>query len=620
MQAPRSVAEALQTLLSQGPAETREAALVTLSDLPTPATAAGLQLLEEWEPGTQLALATRAARERMQAHLAEPGHEVDPAIVAFRDPAAPYRILGPLGSGASGRVFLAVQVTLRRLVALKVLAPAPAEPGGAKPFQRAAEAMSRQRFQRAAQQMGRLLHPNLCTIFDAGGFRSFLFMSLELVDGRNLHQIVASEGPLPWQRAAALVAEVAGGLNAAHQLGLVHRAIKPANVLVDRHGRGKLTDFSLAGPGAMPLSVDDLLTGAASYRSPEEAAGEAPDVRSDLYALGAVLFHALTGGPPFAADSLAAVVDAQRAGPAPELPAATAPEGLVRLVADLLAQDPAKRPASAAVVVEACREALGTVAVAVAPVAGASKPLTPAVKTILVVDDSQLVLRVLHRILSGDGYRVVTAQSPQEALELAQVNTVDVLLTDMVFKEGESGRDLVGALRKLRPGMPVVAMSGQLGKNGRDELLGEGIATFLAKPLEPQEVLDAVGRACVGAGRSLLLVDDDRLIRLVLKRLFENAAFVVRTAASIDEARRLIEEQTPDVIVSDLHIRDESGLKLLQHVRDAGLELPFIMLSGSPDPESVIAAYRLRVFDFVVKSDDMKQLIGAVKGAVAGPA
>jgi DNA-binding NtrC family response regulator len=295
-----------------------------------------------------------------------------------------------------------------------------------------------------------------------------------------------------------------------------------------------------------------------------------------------------------------------------------APDALRLLAERLLAADPAARPAGGSEVVAVCRAALDAgLPLEPGPDAAAGAP-SGTERTVLVVDDSQLVLRILRRILSTNGYRVLTAESPQEALQLVTSHRVDVLLTDMVFPEGETGVDLVSVLRRQAPDLAMVAMSGQIGKETRDHLLGQGVATFLAKPLAPQEVLDAVGRACVGAGRSLLLVDDDRLIRLVLKRLFEGAAFRVRTAASVEEARRAIAEAAPDVIVSDLHIRGESGLTLLQYVRDAGLEVPFIMLSGTPDAESVIAAYRLRVVDFVVKSDDTKQLIRAVEGAVTG--
>lgn len=633
MHAAPTLLEALQTLLSHGPAAARASALEVLAALPSPHAAAGLALLEEWEPGTPLAAAARERCEVMRAHLTGAALTLDEGVAqAFCDAAAAYRILGALGEGPGGRAFLVVQVGMRRLVALKVLAPADGE--NTARVGCAAESMSCQRFQRAAQAMGRLLHPHLCTIFDAGVIRGIAFRAQELVDGRNLHQLVASEGALEPRRAAGLVAGVALGLAAAHRAGLTHRAIKPGNILVGRHDNGKLTDFAPGGPPAGPPSAHDVLTGAASYRAPEEARGVAPDGRADLYALGAALYHLLAGHPPFSGDSAAAVAAQQLAGPAPELPVGLeVPTTLRVLVERLLAPEPDGRPGSASDVAEACRAVLGGRPMVVmsapgAPAAAlgpdgtapagsdAAAPLVP--KTVLVVDDSQLVLRVLHRVLSANGYHVLTAESPQEALALVQTQRVDVLITDMVFPDGETGRDLVAVMRKERPGMPVLAMSGQVGLSARQELLGQGVANFLDKPLEPAEVLSAVGRACVGVNRSLLLVDDDRLIRLVLRRLFESNGFRVRTAATIEEARGVLAEAPPDVIVSDLKVRSQSGLDLLKDVRDAGLQTPFIMLSGSPDAESVIAAYRLRVVDFVVKSDDMKQLIDAIEGAV-GP-
>jgi DNA-binding NtrC family response regulator len=202
-------------------------------------------------------------------------------------------------------------------------------------------------------------------------------------------------------------------------------------------------------------------------------------------------------------------------------------------------------------------------------------------------------------------------------LSAVRSRPVDAVVTDLVFADGATGIDLIAALRRERPDLEVVAMTGTQDQALRSALRDQGVRTLLDKPLEAREVVAAVQRATVERGRDLLLVDDDRLIRLVLGRMFEDGGFVVRTATTIDEARTAIGAKVPDVVVSDLNVRDGSGLTLLQFVHDHHPSVRFIMLSGSPDAESVIAAYRLRVFDFVIKSADTMELLRAVDGAVS---
>lgn len=213
-----------------------------------------------------------------------------------------FHILEPLGVGGMGRVYKAMQQPLDRLVALKVLNPkydGTKDPG----FQ--------QRFFLEASMTAKLKHPNTVTVHDYGRTEDGIFyIAMEYIDGDTLQQVLR-EGPLSWQRALGVGAQVARSLREAHKLGLVHRDLKPANVMLLREATGgdavKVLDFGLVksftpdrpkGPESTELTQAGVLMGSPLYMAPEQARNEA-DQRTDIYALGILLFQCITGRPPF---------------------------------------------------------------------------------------------------------------------------------------------------------------------------------------------------------------------------------------------------------------------------------------------------------------------------------
>jgi DNA-binding NtrC family response regulator len=220
------------------------------------------------------------------------------------------------------------------------------------------------------------------------------------------------------------------------------------------------------------------------------------------------------------------------------------------------------------------------------------------------------------QILQDAGYRVLTAHSPEEALDRMAKEQVHVVLTDVMFPNGESGVDLVGAIRQRHPNTQVVAMTGSRDAAIREELMGKGAGAMMSKPLELSQILLVIERACRGGGRSLLLVDDDPMVRKLLSKMFTTEEYRVRAVGSVAEALNAVNEEVPDVIVCDKNLDGESGFDLLTPVADRYPNLPFIMLTATPDLESSSQAYRMRVFDYVVKSSDFALLRRAVKQAV----
>jgi protein kinase-like protein len=212
-----------------------------------------------------------------------------------------FEVLEELGRGAMGLVYRARDPQLDRVVAIKTVR----RDLGLPPEEYAA---FKQRFYQEATAAGRLSHPNLVAVHDVVEVDGVPYMVMEYVDGRTLAELIASEGPLLPDRAVPLVVQVCGALHYAHAHGVVHRDIKPGNVLVDRDGVAKVSDFGIARLPGSQVTRTGVLLGTPAYMAPEQLAGRSPDGRSDLFSLGVALYEALTGVNPFNADDLATTV------------------------------------------------------------------------------------------------------------------------------------------------------------------------------------------------------------------------------------------------------------------------------------------------------------------------
>lgn len=212
-----------------------------------------------------------------------------------------YEIVREIGLGGGGRVYEARDPRLERTVAIKVLgALVPAE---------GAETEAYERFLREAKAAAGLQHPGIVTVFDNDVDPSTgeAYIVMEFVPGRSLHEVLRESKRLPADRAVAVGAQIARALQAAHEGGIVHRDVKPGNILVTDDGRAKITDFGVARLAASELTTVGRFVGTPNYASPEQVEGRTLDGRSDLFSLGAVLFRCLTGRLPFPGDSFSAI-------------------------------------------------------------------------------------------------------------------------------------------------------------------------------------------------------------------------------------------------------------------------------------------------------------------------
>ncbi|MGI8854245.1 MAG: protein kinase domain-containing protein [Thermomicrobiales bacterium] len=251
-----------------------------------------------------------------------------------------YDLRQTIGIGGMARVYLAHDRRLHRDVAAKILNPA-----------LASDPLFVERFRREAQAAAALNHPNIVAIYDTGTTDDSYFIVMEYVPGPNLKEAIRERGALPEAEALGIGAQVAAALEAAHSSRLIHRDIKPHNVLLHPEGVAKVTDFGIArAAGASQLTSTQMVMGTAHYLSPEQALHRPLDGRSDLYSLGIVLYEALTGQVPFNGDSLVAVAMMQvheTPQPIRALRPEIAPE-TEAVVMKALAKDPAQRYQSAA--------------------------------------------------------------------------------------------------------------------------------------------------------------------------------------------------------------------------------------------------------------------------------
>ena len=252
-----------------------------------------------------------------------------------------YEIVRELGKGAMGIVYLAKDPLIGRLVALKTIRPsAHADDEDTKEFQ--------QRFVREAQAAGILNHPSIVTVHDIGEDEptGVSFIAMEYVEGQNLKEVLAQGRPLSFEQAADIIAQVAEGLDFAHAKGIVHRDVKPANIILLEGNRAKITDFGIAKiTSGANLTTTGQFLGTPNYMAPEQIKGTPVDGRSDIFSLGICLYECLTHRKPFGGDSLTSISYKIVHEPFPPLHEInpTIPEGFVDVVTHCLAKDPSKR-------------------------------------------------------------------------------------------------------------------------------------------------------------------------------------------------------------------------------------------------------------------------------------
>jgi hypothetical protein len=315
----------------------------------------------------------RGPSVRMGFVLAAPVTGQYVLVAEIRVVAGRYRLVKPLGRGGFSEVWQAEDSVLGRAVAVKVFTAPAGQP----------DLMAR--FRREARTVAGLRHPNVVVVFDAGIDQDVPYVVMELLAGPSLDGLLAQRGPLPAGLALGYAEQAAAGLAAAHAAGVVHRDIKPANLVLDSGGTLKVVDFGIASlaHASAALTASGTTVGTPAYLSPEQAAGRPAEPRSDLYALGCVLYALLTGGPPFTGDHPVATAAQHLTAAAPPVEERRPglPPVIGQMLAALLVKNPEDRPPDAATAgqwLTQARQTLHSAAPALTipfPVAGPERPV-----------------------------------------------------------------------------------------------------------------------------------------------------------------------------------------------------------------------------------------------------
>ena len=354
------------------------------------------------EPAEPAPKPARAERTRQAPNASAPTGKVAARPSASRGSGGPpelpgYAVGRKLGKGATGTVWLARQQSLDREVAIKVLSP-----------RLSADASFVARFQDEARAAASLNHPNVVHVYDVGEVAGVHYLSMEYMEGGCLESRLKAEGPLPWRRALEALADGARALDYASSKGLVHRDVKPANLMLGADGRVRLADLGLATATeaeAVEESSGRKLVGTPQFLAPEVIRGAAATPASDLYSLGATLYRLLSGHKAFegekAKEVLRSVLQDEPEPLGPRVPGL--PANVAALVMRMMAKDPADRPASAGVVVQQAEALLSGQA-----------PATPASEGTSSAGTSRLLLAVAGIALAGGAALFLSGGDPAE--------------------------------------------------------------------------------------------------------------------------------------------------------------------------------------------------------------
>jgi predicted Ser/Thr protein kinase len=284
------------------------------------------------EATSALTAALPASTSRHTTSIPDEGRFVPGTLLGGR-----YRIIGLLGQGGMGEVYRATDLTLGQSVALKFL-----------PHAAVLSDALLERFHGEVRVARQVSHPNVCRVYDIGEADGMPFISMEYVDGEDLSTLLLRIGRLPAERAVEIARRICAGLAAAHAKGVIHRDLKPQNIMMNRRGEIMIMDFGLAAI-ADQLSGAEARNGTPAYMSPEQLKGTEVTARSDIYALGLVLFELFTGKRPFDADSMQKLIEQQEAAQFPSMhsSAADIDPAVDKVIRRCLDPDPGKRPATA---------------------------------------------------------------------------------------------------------------------------------------------------------------------------------------------------------------------------------------------------------------------------------
>ncbi|MGQ0512131.1 MAG: protein kinase domain-containing protein [Betaproteobacteria bacterium] len=569
-----------------------------------------------------------------------------------------YEVSGELGRGGMAVVYRGVDPVIQRPAALKVVRKAdlPADEA----------ALVLERFKREAQAAGSLHHPNIVAIYEYGEDDEQAWIAMELVQGRTLREHLIEGWRPEITRLPSVIADLLEALDYSHARGVVHRDVKPGNVLVSTMGEAKISDFGIARIDRSHLTQEGDLLGTPYYMAPEQFDGQPADERTDIYAAGVIVYEVLCGRRPFTGQGgnlMRQILDS------PPPPASTfepkLPVSIDMALSRALAKKPDNRYGSAREFLDALRaafpgsgeampsstqsvklpgnvgalrKALGASAVAATPqidrTAASTAPASPkpALKlpAALFVDDEERVVNAL-RSLFRDSFEVETATGGAQALELLRARRFHVLVSDQRMPE-MPGVELLRQAKAIAPATVRILLTGYsdlaaiVGSVNDSEVF-----RFVSKPWNEEELRGTLVEAAdvaialeAAAARpaaalkvrgALLVLGDPAIARGA--RELARGAWKVLEAANQEDALALLAEEEIGTLVCDLDSASGDPAALLRVLKQHSPQTQLIATSGSTDAETIISLINeARIYRFLRKPLNLSLLHAAVAAAL----
>ncbi len=549
--------------------------------------------------------------EQLIDHLAESGKLTPYQAGRIRDShgyellIGNYLILAKIGAGGMGTVYKALHRRMQRVVALKLLR----KDDGFSPSFVA-------RFQREVQAAARLNHPNAVAAYDADNCELGHFLVMEYIEGSDLYEIVAKSGPLPVNDAIDAIQQAATGLGYAHSQGVIHRDVKPANLMRDFSGIVKIADLGLA---RLELSEEEIaesaaltqagtVAGTVDYMSPEQALDTATvDQRADIYSLGCTFFYLLTGKPVFEESSLMKRLLAHRENPVPSLcdVRAGVPQKLDDIFQKMVTKNRDDRYQSMDDVVDDLD--------ALRPTETKAETHTwqPAESTIFVIEPSRMLAGMAQRFLNELGADDIHVyQTAEEALTALATMPADVVVASMQLSDA-TGLELAARIRDdLRwSRTAIVLMTSQQPRDLVESSRRYAGISLLGKPFDGATLEAAISAAVQSneiadselanlSGLQVLVVDDSRVAQRHMQKVLTDLGFAnFITADDGLTAVAELQQRRFDLVVTDYNMPQMDGHQLISHIRNESTQpdVPIIMCTTEFDPAKLAPVYQMGV-------------------------
>jgi len=580
-----------------------------------------------------------------------------------------YEVQGVLGRGGMGVVYKAFDPAIHRQVAIKTITKSAMDPSELQ--------YAIARFRHEAQAVGRLTHPRIAAIFDYGEDEQIAYIVMELVNGRSLYEHLQNKAKFDLTEIGEIVRQLLDGLGYAHAQGVVHRDVKPSNLLINDDGRIKISDFGIAHLDSSSLTQIGEIMGSPGYMSPEQFTGDEPDASTDIYAAGVIAYELLTGRKPFTGSNVE--IMRQVIGERPPNPSDSNPQISVQLdwatqkalakkredrfqtarefalafVQGVAASLRASKPAAAESTEDATTQKLdpklmtaarliaGRKAAAAKP-ASETEPVTPVASAfdtggkkakLLFVDDEERILNALRSIFRAD-YNVFTASSGPEAMEFLKRFRPHVIISDQRMPE-MTGVEFLRQVRDFAPHTVRILLTGYSDLASIVGSINDGeVFRFISKPWDNTDIQKTIAEAAAIAlelsdmaaapvivpekiSSGILVIDQDQSVYRAAAELIGNVCPVLH-APDIDRALTMLAEQEIAVIVADIRGGDQKSLAAFKLLKQDHPEILAIVMTEASDSELVIDLInQAQVFRFLTKPLNLKLLQQHVHAALA---